>query len=82
MATTVEIEEPQISPNVTEMDDGSIVLGEIQETQAPISIPFDSNLAEHIEESDLNSMSSDIVAEIQEDINSRKEWEDQYKNGL
>jgi hypothetical protein len=35
-----------------------------------------------MDDADLGRISSELVNEIQEDTNSRKEWEDQYKNGL
>ena len=80
--TSVEIEEAELAPNVTEMDDGSVVIGEIEEQIAPIQVPFNANLAEFIDDTELGRISSDMVSEVQEDINSRKEWEDQYKSGL
>jgi len=80
--TSVEIEEAELAPNVTEMDDGSVVIGEIEEQIAPIQVPFNANLADFVEETELGRISSDLVGEVQEDINSRKEWEDQYKSGL
>lgn len=80
--TSVEIEEPELAPNVTEMDDGSVVIGEIEEQIAPVQVPFNANLAEFIDDTELGRISSDMVSEVQEDINSRKEWEDQYKSGL
>ncbi len=80
--TSVEIEEAELAPNVTEMDDGSVVIGEIEEQIAPIQVPFNANLAEFIDDTELGRISSDLVGEVQEDINSRKEWEDQYKSGL
>ena len=80
--TSVEIEEAELAPNVTEMDDGSVVIGELEEQIAPIQVPFNANLAEFIEDTELGRISTDLVGEVQEDINSRKEWEDQYKSGL
>ena len=80
--TSIEIEEAPIGDNITEMDDGSVVIGEVEEEVAPIQVPFNANLAEFIDEAELGRISSEMVAEVQEDINSRKEWEDQYKGGL
>jgi hypothetical protein len=80
--TSVEIEEAPISDNITEMDDGSIVIGEVEEEVAPIQVPFNANLAEFIDEDELGKISSELVNEVQEDTNSRREWEDQYKGGL
>ncbi len=80
--TSVEIEEAPISDNITEMDDGSIVIGEVEEQVAPIQVPFNANLAEFIDEDELGKISSELVNEVQEDTSSRREWEDQYKGGL
>jgi len=80
--TSIEIEEAPIGDNITEMNDGSVVIGEVEEEVAPIQVPFNANLAEFIDEAELGRISSEMVNEVQEDINSRKEWEDQYKSGL
>lgn len=45
-------------------------------------IEFDSNLAEIIEERDLSSIGSDILAMVDADIQSRKDWVDMYVDGL
>ncbi len=80
--TAIEIEETEIAPNVTEMDDGSVIVGEMEEQIAPIQVPFNANLAEFIDDTELGRISSEMVNEVQEDMNSRKEGEDQYKGGL
>ena len=80
--TAIEIEETEIAPNVTEMDDGSVIVGEMEEQIAPIQVPFNANLAEFIDDTELGRISSEMVNEVQEDMNSRNEWEDQYKGGL
>jgi hypothetical protein len=43
---------------------------------------FDANLAEFIDESVLDLMINDLVADIENDRNSRKEWEKAYVTGL
>jgi hypothetical protein len=43
---------------------------------------FDANLAEHMEEADLQKVASDIMGMIDADINSRKDWVDTYIKGL
>ena len=79
----VPLPEAEITPGVTELDDGSVIVGEMQqEIQATIPVPFDANLAEFIEESDLGVVSSDLVGAIDDDISSRRDWEEQYKGGL
>ena len=43
---------------------------------------FDANLAEEMDEGELQKLSEDILDMIKNDINSRKEWERTYKDGL
>ena len=50
--TAVEIEEAPIADNITEMDDGSVVIGEIEEQIAHIQVPYNANLAEYIDENE------------------------------
>ena len=62
-----------------EMEDGSFEFsmeeGDLEKSQ----LPFDSNISEHLEDSILYGMSSDILSHISEDKSSRKEWEDAYR---
>ena len=46
------------------------------------SIPFDANLAEYMDEGELEKMGSDLVGEVDSDISSRKEWVEMYVKGL
>lgn len=45
-------------------------------------IGFDENLAEEIPEADLQAISDDIMDMVKTDMQSRKEWERTYKEGL
>jgi hypothetical protein len=45
-------------------------------------LEFDANLAEEMDESELQKVSSDLVELVDADINSRKEWVDMYVKGL
>jgi hypothetical protein len=57
--------------------------GEEPEVEVEIEIKgFDTNLAEEMPEGDLQSISSEILDFIQTDINSRKEWEKTYREGI
>ena len=79
----VPLPEAEITPGVTELDDGSAIIGEMQqEIEITTPIPFNANLADFIEESDLGVVSNDLVGAIDDDISSRKDWEEQYKGGL
>ena len=43
---------------------------------------FGSNLAEFMDEGELEKLGSDLVAEVEADINSRKDWVEMYVKGL
>ena len=84
-AEEIEILSQLNQPNQVELDDGSMLVGEITEdmmmAEAPIEIPFDANLADFMDESALNTIASDIVGDIDDDMASRQEWEDNYIRG-
>jgi len=66
-----------------ETDDGSVVIdfdGGI--TQDAEGIGHNDNLAEHIEEQDLEEMASNLVDDFESDRTSRKEWSRSYMKGL
>ena len=77
----IEFEQQQ---DITEFDDGSVVVGEYQEEMPMAEQPmdFNSNLADFVEESVLGPISNTLLGDIDDDISSRKEWEDNYKDGL
>ena len=52
------------------------------DTEEPRAEDFDANLAEFMSESDLQSLSSDLLADYDADISSRKDWLDTYVKGL
>jgi hypothetical protein len=43
---------------------------------------FDANLAEFMDEGELEKLGSDLVSEFESDISSRKDWVDMYVKGL
>lgn len=43
---------------------------------------FDANLAEYMDEGELDTIASDLVALVDADINSRKDWSEMYIKGL
>lgn len=79
----VEIEEnegelPDI--NIEFDEDGGVTIGLGEEEDD--DVPFDSNLAEVMDPSVLQTMSSDLMTMFEADKSSRKEWEEQYGKGL
>lgn len=66
---------------IADEDDGGVVIdfnpgGDEQQ------IAFDANLAEHMEDGDLSSLASDLMASYDEDRASRSDWEEAYIDGL
>jgi len=43
---------------------------------------FDDNLAEYIDEGELQKIATDLIEMVEADINSRKDWVDMYVKGL
>ena len=43
---------------------------------------FDANLAEYLDDSEIDSMATELASDIDNDKNSRKEWEKAYVTGL
>jgi hypothetical protein len=75
-AIEIEIENPE---SVTVGVDGlEITLEPDDVTEAP----FEANLAEYLDESDLASLANDLLGEVDADILSRKDWVDTYVQGL
>jgi len=73
----IEIENPD---SVT-MSDGSMEITLTPEDPAA-SGDFDANLAEEMDEGDLQSLASELIELIDADINSRKDWVEAYVKGL
>ena len=44
--------------------------------------PFDANLAEHMNEGELNQLAGELIELVEADIASRKEWVETYVKGL
>ena len=52
------------------------------EPEAESSEDFDANLAEYMDEGALQTLASELVALVDADINSRKDWVEMYVKGL
>ena len=72
----IEIEDPEsVSINANGFE---LILEPEQETAED----FDANLAEYMDEKDLDSLANDLISLVDADLNSRKEWEEMYVKGL
>ena len=78
-----ELEIEIVNPEMVTLDDGSvditIIPGEIVDEDG---VPFDANLAEYLDERALQQLSSDLVAAYENDLHSRKDWEETYTEGI
>ena len=64
---------------VVETDDGGAIIGEMDEE---IVVDFSSNLAESIDDDELNNLSSELRQQYEDDKESRSDWIDSYTKGL
>jgi hypothetical protein len=78
---TVEVLNPEAVSVETE-DGGMIIDFTGEQVEEIMSGGFDANLAEEIEESDLQSMASELISSFNSDRQSRSEWAKSYVKGL
>jgi len=78
----LELDIEIIEPEMVTLDDGSVEITLIPDTFDMASAPFDANLAEFLEDSDLASLAETLIEEVENDIDSRKDWADTYVKGL
>jgi len=81
LGDSMEIEVDEES-TVNILPDGSaeIIMGEAKDEEDESD--FESNLAEHIDEGMLHTLSSDLIELFEADMMSRKDWADTFVKGL
>jgi hypothetical protein len=52
------------------------------EAETPDDIPFDANLADFMDDGDLQTIAGDLIELVEADITSRKDWVETYVKGL
>ena len=71
----IEIEDPE-----------SVHIGigglEIEIEKVEIEDDFNANLAEEMDEDDLQTIAADLLSDFQDDLDSRKDWMQTYVDGL
>jgi len=82
----VEIDSPIPENGDVEVNfgqDGSAVLDYMpDEMNVEDTIPFNANLADYMDESELGAVAAQLLGDFEEDRMSRDEWEDAYVKGL
>jgi hypothetical protein len=76
--------EPNIEIEIEDPESVSIKAGDLEividpDAEGP---DFYNNIAEDIDESELQSLGAELLAYVQDDLDSRKDWEKTYKEGL
>jgi hypothetical protein len=77
-AIEIEIENPE---GITVGVDG-LTIDLMGGEESDSDVPFDANLAEYMDDGELQKIASDLVADIEADITSRKDWVEMYVKGL
>ena len=77
----VELEIEIVNPESVTLDDGSMEITLIPGDDDDMS-EFGANLAELMDEGELNTLSGELVGLVQTDIEGRKEWADTFVKGL
>jgi len=80
MTVAVEAIEEANEKDFELQEDGSAILGGMDDM--PIDDGFGSNLAEFLDDNQLNTISIELTAGIEKDKSSREDWEKTYTDGL
>ena len=75
-----ELEIEIVNPDMVTLDDGSVEITIIPGKE--VDDEFNANLAEEMDEGELESLASDLLGLVDADVNSRKDWADTYVKGL
>lgn len=78
----VEVVSEEDLPVMVELDDGSVEISFGEEVTEVEAAPFDANLAEYLDDQQLQSISGDLCESIEADIAARRDWADSYVKGL
>jgi len=77
---TVDVDIQNGQPKgITMLQDGGAMLGDSMMESAP---EHDSNLADFVDETELEKISSDLLSDYLNDKETRKDWEEGYTQGL
>ncbi len=78
--------EPDMEIEIENPDEVDIRMGDLEISLTPEpktdEKKFDANLAEFMDESELQSLGEDLVADFEKDVNDRKDWIQTYVDGL
>ncbi len=84
LGNPAEVDVEIINPDavIIESDDDGMVAIFGPKLSEQIMPGFDANLAEHMDERDLDALGHSLLDDFESDSRSRQDWEDTYKKGL
>jgi hypothetical protein len=76
-------EQPSLfaSDDTVMLEDGSAIVGYVEDEEETEGDHF-KNLAEDMDQGELEALSSELISSYKDDLESRQEWLDQYTEGL
>ena len=81
----MEVMEPELEIEIENPDSVTLADGSMEITiipDGPNIDDFDANVAEFLDEGELQTIASELVELVESDLNARKEWADTYVKGL
>ena len=69
-------------PVMVELEDGSVEISFGEEVEEIDAAPFDANLADYLEDSQLQEISGDLCEAVESDMAARRDWAETYVMGL
>ena len=73
-----------IEPEITALEDGGVEITLVPDMADSdiANAPFDANLADYLDDGQLNQLSSELVQAVDGDIGSRRDWAETFVKGL
>ena len=78
----IEMDVMADGPVMIELEDGGIEINFGEEIEEIDAAPFDANLAEYLEDGQLEEISGDLCEAVEGDMAARRDWADSYVAGL
>lgn len=79
---SIEVEGLEDPTEIIEEEDGSVIINFEDAIKEQMLTEQDANLAELLDERDLNDIAQELLYLYEEDKSGRQEWEDAYSDGL
>ena len=78
----IDMEIMSEAPLQVELEDGSVEISFGEDDENLDMAPFDANLAEYLDDKQLQELSDELIGAVEADTNSRREWADTFVRGL